>query len=143
MFDLVVCTVITSFVIFSSSFNAFVGNFLQFMIVWFAPWCAIFVIDFLLRRGRYDTAGLMATSSGLYWRQGGVHIPGLVAQASGMAAALLCISTSVWAGPLSTVTGGAAAGNSGRREGAHRGEGSLTRFFGHRHCGADLLETGQ
>ncbi|MVU82842.1 hypothetical protein GPX89_37110 [Nocardia sp. ET3-3] len=34
-------------VVLSANFNTFVSNFLLFMIVWFAPWAAIYIIDYL------------------------------------------------------------------------------------------------
>lgn len=49
------------------------------MIVWLAPRLAIYLVDWLLRRGRYDAASLIKGTAGRYWRNGGIHIPGVVA----------------------------------------------------------------
>jgi NCS1 family nucleobase:cation symporter-1 len=104
--DGVICTVIWIVVVFSGSFNTFLSNFLLFMIVWFAPWTAILIVDYLLRRGRYDIASLDSVPGGRYIRRGGVHRPGVIAQALGMAASLLWIDTSVFTGPLSRAGNG-------------------------------------
>jgi len=94
-------------VILSGSFNAFLSDFLLFMIVWFAPWTAIYCIDYLLRRGRYDHDALSATgTTGRYRRPGGLHTPGVIAQLAGMFMSLMCINTSVFVGPLCRALGG-------------------------------------
>lgn len=98
--DGVICAGVGLLVVLSGSFMAFVSNFLLFMIVWFAPWAAIFVTDYLLRRGRYDTSLLSNNGRSL-------NIAGLVAQALGMAAALLWLNTTVYVGPLASAAGGA------------------------------------
>lgn len=104
--DVVICCGATIAIIFSSSFNTYVSDFLLFMIVWFAPWCAITIIDYLLRRGRYDSRSLLDTRAGLYWRNGGFHLPGVVAQVLGMVASAMWIDTSIWKGPISSATNG-------------------------------------
>jgi NCS1 family nucleobase:cation symporter-1 len=107
LIDTSFAVVLVGLITFSSAFNSVITDFLLFMLVWFGPWVAIFLIDFLLRRGRYDSAGLMNTTGGRYWRQGGVHWPGVVAQLAGMCAAAAWIDTPVWKGPLSSATSGA------------------------------------
>ncbi|WP_051179444.1 purine-cytosine permease family protein [Nocardia concava] len=94
--DGVICAIIGAIVVFSANFNTFVSNFLLFMIVWFAPWAAIYIVDYLLRRGRYRLESAR-----------GWHLPGVLAQAAGMIAALLCIETTVFTGPIAKLCGGA------------------------------------
>jgi purine-cytosine permease-like protein len=105
--DTVVSGVITAVVIFSASFNTFLTDFLLFMIIWIAPWVGIFLVDYFLRRGTYDSRSLLDTRAGIYWRKAGVHVPGVVAQLLGMVAASMWLDTTVWQGPLSTATNGA------------------------------------
>ena len=105
--DTVVSGVITAVVIFSASFNTFLTDFLLFMIIWIAPWVGIFLVDYFLRRGSYDSRSLLDTRAGVYWRTGGWHIPGVIAQLLGMVAAAMWLDTTVWQGPLSTATNGA------------------------------------
>lgn len=107
LIDTSLAVVLVGLITFSSAFNSVITDFLLFMLVWFGPWVAIFLIDFLLRRGRYEPTSLMDTRGGRYWRHGGVHWPGVAAQLAGMCAAAAWINTPVWQGPLSTATHGA------------------------------------
>ena len=92
---------------FSTGFNTFITDFLLFMLIWIAPWVSIYLTDYFMRRGRYDSRALLTGRAGIYWRNGGLHVPGLVAQAVGMLAAASWLDTTVWRGPLSTATNGA------------------------------------
>jgi NCS1 family nucleobase:cation symporter-1 len=107
LLDTVVAAGLTAITIFSSSFNTFITDFLLFMIIWIAPWVAIFLTDWYLRRGRYDSRALLDGRAGIYWRRGGIHIAGVVAQLAGMIAAASWLDTTVWKGPLSSATHGA------------------------------------
>ena len=107
LLDTLVAAGLTAITIFSSSFNTFITDFLLFMIIWIAPWVAIFLTDWWLRRGRYDSQSLLDGRAGVYWRRGGVHVPGVVAQLAGMLAAAAWLDTTVWKGPLSSATHGA------------------------------------
>jgi purine-cytosine permease-like protein len=105
--DTAVVTALVIVITFASAFNTVITDFLLFMLVWFAPWTAIFLVDLWLRRGRYDAASLTQNVRGIYWRQRGINLPGVVAQLAGMAAAAAWVDTPVWKGPLSSATGGA------------------------------------
>jgi purine-cytosine permease-like protein len=107
LIDCGVCIVLGMIVVFSGNFNTFLSDFLLFMIVWFAPWSAIFVTDYLVRRGRYDIKSLTQNEGGLYRRPGGVFLPGVIAQLAGMVMSAMCINTSVFVGPIATAMGGA------------------------------------
>ena len=105
--DTVICLVVAAYAVFSSRFYTLLSDFLLFIIVWLAPWCAIYLIDSWLRRNRYEPASLLVTSSGLYYRQNGVHWPALVAQAAGMIAAALWLNAyPPYVGPLASRIGG-------------------------------------
>jgi nucleobase:cation symporter-1, NCS1 family len=106
--DTVICAILTGFVIFSNSFNKVLSDFVLFTIVWIAPWFGIFFVDWLLRRGRYDPLSLVRESGGLYFRNGGIHWPAVIAQAAGMFAAMMWINAyPVYFGPLTNRTNGA------------------------------------
>jgi purine-cytosine permease-like protein len=107
LIDTVVAGGLTAAAVFSGSFYSFIEDFLLFMIVWIAPWVAIFLVDWLIRRGRYHSVSLLSGRRGIYWRNGGIHVPGVVAQLIGMCAAASWLDTTVWQGPLSSATGGA------------------------------------
>jgi len=106
--DTVICAVLTGFVVFSNSFNKVLSDFVLFTIVWIAPWFGIFFVDWLLRRRRYDAPSLVRESGGLYFRNGGIHVPAVIAQAAGMFAAMMWINAyPVYFGPLTNRTKGA------------------------------------
>lgn len=107
LIDSVVCGGFTAYAIFSSRFNTLLQDFVLFIIVWLAPWFAIFMTDYLLRGKRYDSASLFASKGGTYWRKGGFHWPAIVAQAVGMAAAALWLNAySPYVSPLSRLLDG-------------------------------------
>ena len=59
------------------------------MIVWIAPWSAIFLVDWAMRRFRYVPSELQKTGrESLYWRNGRHPLAGVVAQIVGMFAAI-------------------------------------------------------
>ena len=85
--DTVICCGITFYAIFDSSFSKLLTDFVDVVICWIAPCCAIFLVDWVLRRYRYVPADLQTTDrSSVYWRNGGVHWPGIVAQTLGTVA---------------------------------------------------------
>ena len=104
--DMVIATVVAAIAIFNADFNRVYSDFLSLLIVWLSPWLAIYLVDWLMRRGRYDAGALLQDRGGRYWRNGGFHIPGVVAQLAGMAAACLWIDSPAFVGPLSSRTAG-------------------------------------
>ena len=108
LLDTAVAGALTAFAVFSSGFNTFIKDFVLFMLIWIAPWVAIYLTDYLLRRGRYDSRSLIDTRAGIYFRNGGLHWPGLIAMAVGMAAAASWLNAyPAWTSPLTKHTGGA------------------------------------
>jgi purine-cytosine permease-like protein len=108
LLDTTIAATLTAVTVFSSSFYSFITDFVLFMLIWIAPWVAIYLTDYFLRRGRYDSAALMETAKGMYYRNGGIHWPGIIAQIVGMAAAASWLNAyPAWVSPLSTHTGSA------------------------------------
>lgn len=108
LLDTVIAGILTAVTVFSTGFYTFVTDFTLFMLIWIAPWATIYVVDYFLRRGRYSPRGLMQTAGGIYWRNGGFNIPGLVAQLVGMIATASWLNAyPAWTSPLSNHTGGA------------------------------------
>jgi len=103
--DIVVCAVVTGIILFHGKFYKDFAGFLLYIVVWLAPWFSILMVDYLLRRGRYDPLSLATPRGGLYWRNGGIHWPGVIAQALGMVAALMWINADFavpsYVGPIS------------------------------------------
>ena len=104
--DMIIATVVGGITIFNSDFNRLYSEFLSLLIVWLSPWLAIYLVDWALRRGRYEPADLLRSRGGRYWRNNGFHVPGVVAQLAGMAASCLWIDSSAFVGPLSSRTSG-------------------------------------
>jgi purine-cytosine permease-like protein len=88
LIDTTICLVFTIYAVFNSSFSNLLRDFVDVVVVWIAPWLAIYLTDWLLRGRRYDAGELQRTDPGsLYYRRGGLFWPGLLAQVIGMAAA--------------------------------------------------------
>lgn len=105
--DTVICLGIAAYAVFSSHFYGLLYDFLLFIVLWLAPWCAIYLIDSWLRRNRYDPASLLARSGGRYFRGSGFGWPALIAQVAGMGAAGLWLNAySPYVGPLASRLGG-------------------------------------
>jgi NCS1 family nucleobase:cation symporter-1 len=112
LFDSVLCLVVGLIAILNSSFNGFLKDFVDIVIVWIAPWCAIYLVDWMLRRYRYVPAELQRTDrDGLYYRRGGIFWPSVVAQLVGMFAAISALSTTfhlpTWLNSVTWATNGA------------------------------------
>jgi NCS1 nucleoside transporter family len=94
--DTVIAGAVTALVIFKGHFYADLSGFLNYIVVWLAPWFGIYAVDYLLRRGRYDPDSLAVERGGLYWRQNGINWRAMLALALGMLAALLWIDASAY-----------------------------------------------
>ena len=93
LIDCVIAFGVTMYAIFSSSFTQYLSDFVDVVIIWIAPWSAIFLVDWALRRYRYVPSELQRTGrDSLYWRHGGIHWPAWIAQLVGMFAAVSALS---------------------------------------------------
>ncbi len=91
--DCIIALGVTMYAVFNSSFSTYLSDFVDVVIVWIAPWSAIFIVDWILRRYRYVPGELQKTGrDSLYWRKGGVFWPALIAQVIGMYAAISALS---------------------------------------------------
>jgi nucleobase:cation symporter-1, NCS1 family len=113
--DTVVCAVVTGIILFHGNFYADFAGFLLYIVVWLAPWFGILITDYLLRGRQYDSLSLRSSRDGLYWRNGGIHWPAVIAQVVGMVAALMWINASFakppYTGPISNHFPGLAGGD--------------------------------
>ncbi len=111
LIDTVISGAVTALVIFKGNFYTDLSGFLDYIVVWLGPWFGIFLVDYVLRRGRYDVTSLADKRGGLYWRDGGFNWKALVALALGMFAAMMWIDAAFYVpsytGPLSNATHGA------------------------------------
>lgn len=102
----VVGTALTIYLVLSSSLLEAANLMLQFLVVVSGPAMAIFVVDVLLRRYRYDGIDLFHdTRGGRFWYSAGWSIPGITALLIGGVVTAVCLSTSVWEGPVAQLTG--------------------------------------
>ena len=103
--DTVIVAIVTGLVLFNGNFYNDLTGFFLYIVVWLAPWFGILMVDYMLRRGRYDGAALANGGGGIYRRDGGIHWPAIIALALGMIASLLWINASfavpAFVGPLS------------------------------------------
>ena len=81
--DTVISGAVTALVIFKGNFYTDLSGFLDYIVVWLGPWFGILLVDYLLRRGKYDSVSLAERRGGLYWRDGGFNWKALLALAAG------------------------------------------------------------
>ena len=79
-----IAVIVTMYAIFSSSLTTYLKDFVDVVIVWIAPWVAIFLVDWALRGYRYVPSELQDVEpTSLYWNSGGVFWPAIFAQLFG------------------------------------------------------------
>ncbi len=89
--DTVISGGVTALVIFKGNFYTDLSGFLDYIVVWLGAWFGVYIVDYMLRRGRYDFSSLAAKRGGLYWRNGGFNWKALTSLAAGMFAAMMWI----------------------------------------------------
>jgi len=94
--DTIICGGVTALVIYKGNFYTDLSGFLDYIVVWLGPWFGILMVDYLLRRGRYDVTSLAAKRGGIYWRDGGFNWKALVALFLGMFAAMMWIDAAFY-----------------------------------------------
>jgi nucleobase:cation symporter-1, NCS1 family len=113
--DTVVCAVVTGLILFHGNFSKDFAGFLLYIVVWLAPWFGILITDYVLRGRKYDSLSLRSSRGGLYWRNGGIHWPAVIAQVVGMVATLMWINAATaypaYTGPISNHFPGLAGGD--------------------------------
>lgn len=101
--DTALCVIITIVAVAQSSFYNLLNAFVASLSIWLAPWVAIYLLDWVLRRGRYDLHGLANERGGPYWGNGGVRWNGVIALLIGMIGAALFANTGYFVGPLTAL----------------------------------------
>lgn len=96
------------YAIFVSNFIDTLSESLELSVVILGPAATIYVVDIFMRRNRYDGLALNDDSnSSPFWYHGGFNVAGLVAFLAGAGAALLCVSTTNFSGPIAEALNGA------------------------------------
>jgi cytosine/uracil/thiamine/allantoin permease len=99
---------LTGYALFVSNFIDTLSSVLELSVVLLAPSIAIYATDIVLRRNRYDGPELHDESPGSrFWYRHGVNWAGVSAQLLGSAAALLCVNSTAFTGPVAAALGGA------------------------------------
>jgi NCS1 nucleoside transporter family len=100
--DSVMATTIVLIVLFVSDFTTYILDFLSLLNIWIGPFGAIWIVDGLLRRWRYDPVSIHSVApSGRYFFTGGFNLKGLFALAVGTGVGVLTINAPILKGPLS------------------------------------------
>ncbi|MGW1010836.1 purine-cytosine permease family protein [Streptomyces termitum] len=105
LFDGTVAVALTLYGLLVSDFLDTVSNALQVITVLTGPMMCLYATDIVLRRNRYDAAGLAdETPAGPFWYTGGFNGAGVTALLGGLAAGALCVD-SVYTGPVAAAVG--------------------------------------
>ncbi|MBD0693850.1 purine-cytosine permease family protein [Streptomyces sp. CBMA123] len=102
---------IALYALVAASFLTALNNILALSVVYMGPIIAIYALDLVLRRNRYGAGELADLRPGGSRPTGvgaaGVSAAGVIAFLAGTLAALLCVNTTLWTGPVSRWLGGA------------------------------------
>jgi purine-cytosine permease-like protein len=108
LLDTVVSTAIVAYILFVRDFTTVLHDFVALLVVWLAPFAAVWITDGLMRGWRYDPAEIHdASSRSRYWGWHGSNVPGWIALAAGVAVCLLTINAPILQGPVSESLAGA------------------------------------
>ncbi len=93
LLDSVIAMMLTIWAVLGSTFSLYMKEFVGVIIVWIAPWLAILIVDWLLRKFRYDAAELQRTDrDGLYFGHGGFNWNAIVSFVVGLVLATTAFS---------------------------------------------------
>lgn len=108
IFDAVVAIGVTMYALFISNFIDTLSGLLEVSLVILAPTMAIYAVDIILRRNRYDGRVLENDKrDSPNWFRHGWNPAGLVALVVGSVATALFVSTTFYMGPIAAALGGA------------------------------------
>lgn len=106
--DTVVSTGIVLYILFVESFTTVLHDFVALLVVWLAPFGAVWITDGLLRRWRYNAEEIHDVSPrSRYWGRRGVNVRAWIALLAGVAVCLLTIDAPILEGPVSRGLAGA------------------------------------
>lgn len=106
--DGIVAVSLTIYALFISNFFDALNNFLSLSVAVLGPCVAIYAVDSLLCGNQYDGLQLSDESpQSPFWYHHGIYWPGVAAEGIGTLAALLCINSPVFVGPIAHTLNGA------------------------------------
>jgi NCS1 family nucleobase:cation symporter-1 len=102
-----IATVLTFIAVFIHDFTSLYAEWLSLTIILLAPWAAIILVDYFVRKGVYSVQGLHTWGKGPYWYSAGINWPALGVYLVGVLAALSVANSTLWTSPLTKFVGGA------------------------------------
>ena len=92
--DSILACALTIWAEFQSTFSLYMKEFVGVIIVWIAPWFAIMLVDWMMRKNRYNAAELQRRDSGSLYYSGksGVNWNAIIAFVVGLVCATLAFS---------------------------------------------------
>lgn len=105
----VVATALSAYLLFGAPrFLDTLNYAIEIAVAVLGPLVAVYVVDILLRRNRYDGVALNDSSRrSPFWCRGGVFWPGMIAMTVATAVAVLMVNTTLYQGPIAVLLGGA------------------------------------
>jgi NCS1 family nucleobase:cation symporter-1 len=103
--DAIVGGAMSVYAIFIYDFTNTFVEFLSLMVIWLAPWSAVYLTDMVMRKLSYDSAAL-SERGGAYWYSKGWNWRALVAFGLGIVSALMFANAPLYRGPLIGLIGG-------------------------------------
>jgi nucleobase:cation symporter-1, NCS1 family len=97
-----IATALTCIAVFVYNFMSLYAEWLSLTLILLTPWTAILLVDYFVRRGRYDVDGLHTWGTGPYWYRAGFNWPALIVYLVGIGASLAVANSTLWASPIST-----------------------------------------
>jgi len=93
LLDSAIAGALAVWAILGSTFSLYMKEFVGVIIIWIAPWFGIFIVDWIIRKFRYNAQELQRTDSkNLYWGRGGFNWNAVAAFVLGMIASVVAFS---------------------------------------------------
>jgi purine-cytosine permease-like protein len=106
--DTVVSAAIVLYILIIEDFVTVLHHFVALLVLWLAPFAAVWITDGLICRWRYDPAEIHDVSAGsAYWGWHGFNPRGWIALLAGIGVCLLTIHAPTLEGPVSNALAGA------------------------------------
>jgi len=92
--DSIIACGLTLYAVFQSTFKEYLTEFVGVIILWIAPWLGVYLVDWIMRRYRYNAAELQRTDKGGLYYSGvtGINWSAIIAFFVGMVCATLAFS---------------------------------------------------
>ena len=108
MLDTVVSTAMVLYIVLVQDFTTVLHHFVALLVVWLAPFAAVWMTDALMRRWQYEPEEIHDVGpSGAYWGWHGINPRGWIALVAGIVVCLLTINAPILHGPVSNALAGA------------------------------------